>query len=105
MKRAYDELIGACELGDDHDVLTLDLHEDHLQLDPTRHIAQALKDARKMERRVIKVIHGRGRGILQAQVQRWLEAAMRKGDIAYFRASDRLSELGAVIYVVVEPRS
>ncbi|MBP9762089.1 Smr/MutS family protein [Patescibacteria group bacterium] len=77
----------------------LDLHESYLQLDPVRHVNQAIIDGRKMGKEVIKIIHGRGAGILQDKVRRFLDQEQRKGRIGYFRASDRLDELGAVIYV------
>ncbi len=78
----------------------IDLHDSSLQLDPTRHIAQAIIDARKMGKEVVKIIHGRGAGILQDRVRRFLEQERRKGKIGYFRPSDRLDELGAVMYIV-----
>jgi DNA-nicking Smr family endonuclease len=93
-------LIRLAEL-DDSVCHELDLHASHLQLDPTRHIAQALKDTKKMGKDVLKIIHGRGAGILQNTTRRFLDQAQRKGAIQYFRASDRFGELGAVIYVIV----
>jgi DNA-nicking Smr family endonuclease len=81
--------------------IELDLHESSLQIDPTRHLAQAVVDCRKQGKDVLKVIHGRGTGILQAVVRRYLEREQRQGRIQTFRPSDRLGELGAVIYVVV----
>lgn len=81
--------------------LELDLHESHLQLDPTRHIRQALIDGRKMGKPVVKIIHGRGFGVLQDKTRRYLGQLQRREEITYFRASDRLDEIGAVIYIVI----
>lgn len=80
---------------------TIDLHESLLQLDPTRHVAQALQDAHKSGKKVTKVIHGRGVGVLQDKIRRFLEKERRQLHIQYFRASDRLDEIGAVLYVVL----
>jgi DNA-nicking Smr family endonuclease len=77
----------------------LDLHESYLQLDPVRHVRQAIIDGRKAGKDVVKIIHGRGAGVLQDKVRRFLDQEQRKGRISYFRASDRLDELGAVLYV------
>ena len=78
----------------------IDLHESLLQLDPTRHVADALRDAQKTGSDVVKIIHGRGAGVLQEKIRRFLEKEQRKGMVGYFRASDRLDEIGAVLYVV-----
>ncbi len=80
----------------------IDLHDEHLQFDPTRHVEQGLKDTRKAGKDVLKIIHGRGAGVLQDKIRRWLERERRKGAIAYFRASDRLEEIGGVLYVVLQ---
>lgn len=79
----------------------LDLHAAYLQIDPTRHIEEAIRDARKMGKEVVKIIHGRGTGALQQTTRRTLERLKRNGTINYMRASDRYEELGAVMYVVV----
>ncbi len=81
--------------------LELDLHEAYLQIDPVRHIQQALIDGRKMGKPVVKLIHGRGAGVLQDKARRCLEQLRRKEKLVYFRSSDRLDELGAVIYIVI----
>lgn len=78
----------------------IDLHEERMQLDPVRHVEQGIKDARKAGKDVLKIIHGRGAGILQDKIRRWLDRERRKGAIAYFRPSDRLEEIGGVLYVV-----
>ena len=80
---------------------TIDLHESLLQIDPNRHVAQAIKDAQKSGKEVVKIIHGRGAGILQGKIRRFLEKERRQERIAYFRASDRLDEIGAVLYVAL----
>ena len=79
----------------------VDLHEGYLQIDVTRHAEQAIKDARKLGKPVVKIIHGRGKGVLQDVLRRWLSKQLFHKKIAYFRASDRFDEMGAVIYVVV----
>ncbi len=80
---------------------TIDLHESWLQLDPVRHVSQALQDARKSGKNVTKIIHGRGAGVLQDKIRRFLEKERRLDRIQYFRSSDRLNEIGAVLYVVL----
>lgn len=80
---------------------SIDLHESLLQLDPTRHVTQGIVDAKKTGKAVVKIIHGRGAGILQDTIRRFLDKERRNERILYFRPSDRLDEIGAVVYVVL----
>lgn len=95
------EQIASAEMAGDAGCFVIDLHESHLQMDPVRHVEQAMKDAKKEGRTVLKIIHGRGKGVLQELLRRWLNKQKLQQRVTYFRASDRLDEMGAVIYVVV----
>lgn len=93
-------LIRLAEL-DESVCYVIDLHESLVQLDPTRHVAQGLVDAKKTGKEVVKIIHGRGKGILQDKIRRFLDQKQRRQEILYVRASDELNEIGAVLYVVL----
>lgn len=95
------ELIASAEMAGDEGCFVIDLHEGYLQIDVIRHAEQAIKDARKLGQPVVKIIHGRGKGILQDALRRWLNKQLFAKKIIYFRASDRMDEMGAVLYVVV----
>jgi len=95
-KEAYEQALFAAEIGEAPEI---DLHG--MRVEEALGILESFLHAELMQgTQVIKIIHGRGSGVLRDVIHAWLTE--QKELVLYFREAEEQNAHGAITYAVLE---